>query len=95
MNTKTSPIPRACTLLAALPFVKGIVGLFALAVPMLLTFIHLGLIATKQKQAWISLLIMLVLLSYSFFENLEILAYLLWPALLWVGISLNPLKREN
>ena len=26
------------------------------------------------------------------FENLEILSFIYWPALLWVGISLNPLK---
>jgi len=31
----------------------------------------------------------LVLLLYSFGENLEILAYLFWPGLVWIGIALT------
>jgi len=46
----------------------------------------------KSSVAQSGFLIMLVLLGYSFFENLEILAYLYWPALLWLGMVLNPLK---
>ena len=34
----------------------------------------------------------LVLVCYSFFENLEILSFIFWPALLWIGIALNPLR---
>jgi hypothetical protein len=34
-----------------------------------------------------------VIVSYSFFENLEILSYLYWPALFWIGIAFNPLKN--
>ena len=25
-------------------------------------------------------------------ENLEILSFIFWPALLWIGIALNPLR---
>lgn len=76
-------------------FVKGAVGLAALAIPILLTFINLTLTAVTDQKSWASYLIMFVFVSYSFFENIEILAYLLWPALLWVGITLNPLKETG
>lgn len=73
-------------------FVKGIVGLLALAIPMLITFIYLLSQSLRYRGAQSALLIMVVLVGYSFFENLEILAYLYWPALLWLGMALNPLK---
>jgi len=34
----------------------------------------------------------IVFICYSFFENLEILAFIYWPALLWIGMALNPRK---
>jgi len=73
-------------------FVKGMVGALALAIPMLVTVLYLLPDFFKSSVAQSGLLIMLVLLGYSFFENLEILAYLYWPALLWLGMVLNPLK---
>ena len=73
-------------------FVKGMVGALALAIPMLLTILVLLPASFKSSVAQSGLLIILVILGYSFFENLEILAYLFWPALLWLGIVLNPLK---
>ena len=74
-------------------FVKGIVGLFALAIPMVFTCLYLALVCGDKRPVWISILIMTIFVCYSFFENLEILAYLLWPALLWLGATLNPLKE--
>jgi len=71
-------------------FVKGIVGLFALALPLALTSIYMLIAAQKSKTARTALGICVIMLSYSFFENLEILAYIYWPALLWLGISLRP-----
>jgi len=71
-------------------FVKGIVGLFSLALPLALTCLYLLLLAQKSPMAKVSLGICVVIVSYSFFENLEILAYIYWPALLWVGVSLSP-----
>lgn len=71
-------------------FVKGIVGLFAFAVPLALTSIFMLWLAQKSHIARTAMAICVIMVSYSFFENLEILAYLYWPALLWIGISLNP-----
>lgn len=76
-------------------FVKGIVGLFALAVPLALTSIYLLFLAQKSKIALTSLGICVITVSYSFFENLEILAYLYWPASLWLGISLAPARFKQ
>ena len=74
-------------------FVKGIVGLAALAVPMACSLLYLLMEAQRSKLACAALALMAVIVSYSFFENLEILSYLYWPALFWIGIAFNPLKN--
>ena len=76
-------------------FVKGIVGMFALALPLAFTTLHLLFAAQKSKTALTALGICVIMISYSFFENLEILAYVYWPALLWIGISLKPATPEK
>jgi O-Antigen ligase len=76
-------------------FVKGIVGFLALAIPLGITLIYLLVASVKDSSVHAALLILLVISGYSFFENLEVLAYLYWPALLWLGISLNPLKSSQ
>lgn len=77
-------------------FVKGLVGLLALAIPLLFTVLQLSASVFFHRIAQPALLMILVMIGYSFFENLEILAYLFWPALLWLGYSLNPLiAREE
>ena len=53
-------------------FVKGVVGLLALAMPMLVTVIYLLMSSVSSKIAQSAFLIMLVFVGYSFFENLEI-----------------------
>lgn len=73
-------------------FVKGLVGLLALAIPLLITVLYLLPQTLRYQGAKSALLITVVLIGYSFFENLEILAYLYWPALLWLGMALSPLK---
>jgi hypothetical protein len=73
-------------------FVKGIVGLLAFAIPLVLTSIYLLFLSYKSDIARSAAFILIVFICYSFFENLEILTYLYWPALLWIGIALNPLK---
>jgi len=73
-------------------FVKGIVGLLALAIPLVFTCLYLFWNSVKSQICYSATLMILVIICYSFFENLEILSFILWPALLWVGISLNPLK---
>ena len=74
-------------------FVKGIVGLLALAVPMACSLLYLLMEAQRSKLACAAFALMVVMVSYSFFENLEILSYLYWPALFWIGIAFNPLKN--
>lgn len=74
-------------------FVKGIVGLLALAIPLVCTLLYLIIEAQRSKIAVAALALMGVIVCYSFFENLEILSYLYWPALFWMGIATNPLKN--
>ena len=71
-------------------FVKGILGAAALAIPLALSFVVLLIKAQLQQSARIGLALVLALLLYSFGENLEILAYLYWPALVVIGIALRP-----
>lgn len=71
-------------------FVKGIVGLLALALPMALTSVYLLYLAQKSRLAQTGMVLCIIMVSYSFFENLEILSYLYWPALFWLGVSLQP-----
>lgn len=73
-------------------FVKGLVGFLALLVPMLVTLVYLFWQAIRYPVARIAFNLMFVLICYSFFENLEILTYVFWPALLIIGVALNPLK---
>ncbi len=73
-------------------FTKGIVGAASLAIPMLMTVVYLLVEAQRSAQAATGFGLIMVLVLYSFFENLEILAYLYWPALLWIGYTLNPVN---
>ncbi len=76
-------------------FVKGLVGLLALAVPLLLCLIYLFWRSFAVPGAQAAFLMLLVITAYSFFENLEILAYIYWPALIWIGMALNPLREGD
>lgn len=68
-------------------FVKGITGLLALAIPMLVSFIDLLFRARYSSIARMGLALIILLFLYTFGENLEILAYLFWPALIVLGLS--------
>jgi hypothetical protein len=68
-------------------FVKGIVGFFALMVPVVWSLVEMLLKAQASRTARCGFSMMLILLLYSFGENLEILVYLYWPALIIVGIA--------
>lgn len=74
-------------------FVKGLVGLLALAIPMVCSLLYLLLEAQRSRVAVAALTLLAVIIGYSFFENLEILSYLYWPALFWMGVAFNPLKN--
>jgi hypothetical protein len=70
-------------------YVKGIVGLLALALPMLWTAVELLLLAQVSRLGRLGLSVCLILVFYSFGENLEALAYLFWPGLIVLGIALG------
>lgn len=73
-------------------FVKGLLGLLAFLIPMGVSFIYLFCQALYYPLGRVAFNLMVVLVCYSFFENLEILTYLFWPALLLIGAALNPVK---
>jgi hypothetical protein len=68
-------------------FVKGIVGALALAVPLFYSLAELVWWSGRLATARVGLAMVLLLLLYTFGENLEILAYLIWPALVVIGIA--------
>ena len=76
-------------------FVKGLVGLFALAIPMGLSVIYFLFYFQKNIEARAALCFLIVFLCYSFFENLEILAYLYWPALFWLGMTFKQIQSRG
>ena len=61
------------------------VGFAALAAPMAASFIELLLKAQASRTARAALAMLLILLFYTFGENLEVLVYLFWPGLLLIG----------
>jgi hypothetical protein len=68
-------------------FVKGIVGLMVLVIPFACSLMDLVAKSQKSQVASVGLSMILILFLYTFGENLEILAYLYWPALLIMGIA--------
>ena len=70
-------------------FVKGLLGAIALAIPLAASLTVLIVKSQSCEKARIGLGLTFALLLYSFGENLEILAYLYWPALVMIGISLR------
>ncbi len=73
----------------ALLFVKGLVGFFAFAVPFIAHFAFAARDAVFHPQGRLPFGILLVFLILSMGENIEIEAYLLWPALVLLGIHLR------
>jgi hypothetical protein len=68
-------------------FVKGIVGFLALFIPMTVTLMLLLEQAQNCRTAQAALSCILILIMFSFGENIEMLAYLFWPALVLIGIA--------
>ncbi|WP_316015093.1 O-antigen ligase domain-containing protein [Roseobacter sp. HKCCA0434] len=73
----------------ALLFVKGLVGFFAWAVPFLVHAAVTARDAVVHPQGRLPFGIVLVIGILSMGENVEIEAYLLWPALVMLGIHLR------
>ena len=81
-------------------YVKGAVGFLALAVPTAWSFLEMLAKAQCDQLARIGLGIVLSLVLFSFGDNLEILTYLIWPALLLLGSAMqrpfrNPLLQPS
>lgn len=74
---------------AGLLFVKGAVGFLALALPLVYTIAELLFKAQADRVARCALSVVVILIFYTFGENLEILSYLFWPGLVVIGIALR------
>ena len=67
---------------------KGLLGALALGIPLFASFGQLLWTARRSVLQRSGLAMVLVMILYSFGENLEILAYLYWPALIVMGQAL-------
>jgi hypothetical protein len=76
-------------------FVKGIVGFFALAVPMLISFVTLVVKAQSSATAKIALNILLVIFLNSFADSLEVTIYIVWMSVTFIGIAFKEGQRES
>lgn len=75
-------------------FVKGAVGAAALAVPLAWSLIEFTLLAFARSRAGqIALAMTALMIFYSIGENLEILAYLMWPGLIVMGMAMGELRQ--
>ena len=82
----------------SLLFIKGLVGLVAFLVPMIVTTITLWIRAQKSMIAATALSVLLLLCCYTLGENIENLAYLFWPGLVLIGmvfVSDRPKKSSS
>ena len=68
-------------------FVKGAVGFLALLLPLAYTLFELTLKAQKNRSARVALTLTVFVVFTTFTENIEILAYIIWPAFVMIGIA--------
>ena len=76
-------------------FVKGMVGFLAYLVPFAVHALRVTVDATLHPRGRLPLGIILTMLLLSFGENIEIQVYLLWPALVALGIHLREMAVET
>jgi hypothetical protein len=74
-------------------FVKGVVGVVALILPIVATLASLIPYANRSPEVSTGLRMVLLILIYTFAENLEILSYLYWPALVVIGMALKQCQQ--
>ena len=79
----------------SLLFVKGIVGLVAFLIPMIVTTITLWVKSQKDVVAATALSVILLLCCYTWGENIENLAYLYWPGLVLIGMAFASDHQED
>ena len=76
-------------------FVKGAAGAVALAIPLAWSMLEFALLALARSRAGkIAFAMVLLMTFYSIGENLEILAYLMWPGLIAMGIAARELRER-
>ncbi|MEM9925685.1 MAG: O-antigen ligase family protein [Cyanobacteria bacterium P01_D01_bin.50] len=75
-------------------YTKGLVGFIALLLPVFFSFVDLLIKASESKIAETALSILLVLIFFSFGEQIDVLAYIIWPSLIILGIAFKE-KMES
>ncbi len=68
-------------------FVKGAVGFAALAIPVAWSVVDLAVKAQRDRVARTGLGILLAIVLFSLADNIEVIAYLIWPSLVFIGIA--------
>jgi hypothetical protein len=76
-------------------FVKGVVGFVGFLVPFVVHGLRVLADAVQNRRARLPLGLYLTLTMMTFGENIEIQVYLLWPALVILGIHLREMASEN
>ncbi|MCC1493850.1 O-antigen ligase domain-containing protein [Cognatishimia sp. F0-27] len=75
-------------------FVKGLVGMVSLLVPFVWQTLLTMVDAARSRRGFLPMGIMMTFTLLSFGENIEIEAYLLWPALMMLGIHARETARD-
>ena len=68
-------------------YTQGLIGFLALLLPVLCSLIDLLIKTRYSKIAETALSILLVLIFFSFGEQIDVLGYIFWPALIIIGIA--------
>ncbi len=68
-------------------FVKGLTGLLACLLPLVWTVLELAVRSIRDRVSRSAFGCMIVFVLFSFGENADVLAYLIWPAFLILGIA--------
>lgn len=76
-------------------FVKGVVGMISLLVPFVWQTALTIVDAARSSRGALPMGIMMTFTLLSFGENIEIQAYLLWPALMLLGIHAREMARDS
>jgi len=76
-------------------YVKGLLGFFALLLPMVWSSVEMIAKAQSSRLARAGLCIVITIWLYTFGENLEILVYLFWPGLILLGLAFRQKLRTR
>jgi hypothetical protein len=76
-------------------FVKGLVGFFALLVPLSWHFIVVTIDAIRGPRGRLPCALILNFVILTFGENLEVEVYLLWPAYVLLGVHLREIASDQ